>query len=580
MDMLKKWYISSALFIVSSCACFFNCHITWVNPTDALKVSGIVYTSKATYASHIIIRLFRVDAVALPDSTIKIDAVYTDSLGRYTLNGLKDGSYNAFGERDGELFFRHNILVEGGEAGTDILLDTLKPAGSLLLFVKYRYHKTDSSVIGILPGTGRYLLENNSEGIFQATNFPSGTYAIRFQSNRYNYVPIDTTITIRAGITDTLADTLYLRNNDIGRVSGLTASYDSSSRRVMLSWDKTSAQSFSGFNIYKAEFDHEFKLLASRPYTDTVYADNQLTLWKTYHYRVAIAGTGVEGPLSEPASVQVLYKPRGWYRGQLHCHTTNSDGALPVDMVIKKYRTESYDFVAVSDHNQVSPTQQFSDSTFVTIPNDELTFGAKHVNAVNAAKPFLDTLPIPYRLQDIVNAALSIGAFAQINHPIYSEHSVSDIVNSTGAFLLEVINLRHDNPLQSIALWDSVLSCGRYIYGTAGDDAHDYSFGYNRAWIMVNAPKLTVAAITASLSEGNFYASTGPVISGIIKDRRKFRVESFDGVTVEFIGKNGRIVATADSCCAQYILPESEPYVRAQVTNVEGKVAYTQAYVP
>ena len=37
-------------------------------------------------------------------------------------------------------------------------------------------------------------------------------------------------------------------------------------------------------------------------------------------------------------------------KGVLHCHTTKSDGNLSPEELIKKYREEGFNFVAVTDH--------------------------------------------------------------------------------------------------------------------------------------------------------------------------------------------------------------------------------------
>ena len=39
-----------------------------------------------------------------------------------------------------------------------------------------------------------------------------------------------------------------------------------------------------------------------------------------------------------------------WYKGNLHTHSTNSDGRLSPEEVIRLYREEGYDFLALTDH--------------------------------------------------------------------------------------------------------------------------------------------------------------------------------------------------------------------------------------
>ena len=39
------------------------------------------------------------------------------------------------------------------------------------------------------------------------------------------------------------------------------------------------------------------------------------------------------------------------FKGNLHAHTTFSDGRRPIDEVIARYRDLGYDFLAITDHD-------------------------------------------------------------------------------------------------------------------------------------------------------------------------------------------------------------------------------------
>lgn len=39
-----------------------------------------------------------------------------------------------------------------------------------------------------------------------------------------------------------------------------------------------------------------------------------------------------------------------WYKGNLHTHTTNSDGAYTPEETIALYKSKGYDFLALTDH--------------------------------------------------------------------------------------------------------------------------------------------------------------------------------------------------------------------------------------
>ena len=46
--------------------------------------------------------------------------------------------------------------------------------------------------------------------------------------------------------------------------------------------------------------------------------------------------------------------PGKWYKGNLHTHTTESDGALDPAEVVRRYREAQYDFLALTDHGRVT----------------------------------------------------------------------------------------------------------------------------------------------------------------------------------------------------------------------------------
>ena len=44
-----------------------------------------------------------------------------------------------------------------------------------------------------------------------------------------------------------------------------------------------------------------------------------------------------------------------WYKGNLHTHTINSDGDLPLNEMVTKYKEKRYDFLAITDHDKLTP---------------------------------------------------------------------------------------------------------------------------------------------------------------------------------------------------------------------------------
>ena len=71
--------------------------------------------------------------------------------------------------------------------------------------------------------------------------------------------------------------------------------------------------------------------------------------------------------------MRILENRGNWYKGNMHMHTTMSDGELePVD-AINVYREAGYDFIAITDHRKVGYPWQ--DEKFLILPGVEWDTG-------------------------------------------------------------------------------------------------------------------------------------------------------------------------------------------------------------
>ena len=60
-----------------------------------------------------------------------------------------------------------------------------------------------------------------------------------------------------------------------------------------------------------------------------------------------------------------------FYKGNIHCHTTCSDGKLSPDAIVKAYQDKGYDFLAITDHNVFSHYTCYDTDRFVMIQGVE-----------------------------------------------------------------------------------------------------------------------------------------------------------------------------------------------------------------
>src|SRR5687768_3588071 len=111
-----------------------------------------------------------------------------------------------------------------------------------------------------------------------------------------------------------------------------------------------------------------------------------------------------------------------WLKGNLHTHSTTSDGDSEVADVIEWYRRAGYDFLAVTDHNQLGPPGAAAGEMLV-IASEEVSASASgapvHVNAFAANARVLPIIgdEVVATLRANVAIAHAAGALTSVNHP-------------------------------------------------------------------------------------------------------------------------------------------------------------------
>ena len=220
-----------------------------------------------------------------------------------------------------------------------------------------------------------------------------------------------------------------------------------------------------------------------------------------------------------------------WIKGNLHVHTTNSDGSLTPQQVIDCYESLGYGFLMLADHDYFTSSEElgaYHSESMILIPGNEITRNGPHILHVNAGtlvEPLLDR-------QKAIDSINADGGLAVLNHPNWlkdfnhcPQHSIDTWQEYTG---IEIFNgTIHTLPGSPYATdrWDMVLADRRRIWGFAGDDAHEQE-EIGRGWIVVYTQEFSVEGIMQSLKNGSFYASTGVVIKNIEVDLNCIKIET------------------------------------------------------
>jgi hypothetical protein len=211
-----------------------------------------------------------------------------------------------------------------------------------------------------------------------------------------------------------------------------------------------------------------------------------------------------------------------WLRCALHAHTTNSDGELAPDMLVRHYEWAGYDVLAITDH--WVRTQERSTKKLLVIPSTELNAwcGAPENDAHVLALGVQADPEIPEgefaQLQVVVDWILANGGVPYIAHTYWSGLRTDQWEACEGLLGLEVWNSgcelevgRGDSSIH----WDEALERGRLWYALTTDDSHHPGYDSGFAWTWVRAAEKTQEAVLDALRTGTFYGSTGPTIHGV-----------------------------------------------------------------
>ncbi len=298
-----------------------------------------------------------------------------------------------------------------------------------------------------------------------------------------------------------------------------------------------------------------------------------------------------------------------WFKGNTHCHSTESDGDANPETVIRWYRDHGYNFLALSDHDVlVDPSRYRHIETpeFILVAGEEVTDALPgvplHTHALGNNRKVTAQRgeSLVGVLQADVDAVHEAGGIAIINHPNF-HYAISsvDIAALRGVGLFELYNAHPesrnlgdpalDKPSME-AIWDEVLTGGMRMYGLASDDAHHYSVfspamaNPGRAWVMVRAEVLTPAAILAALDAGDFYASTGVTLLDLVNtpDHVALDVKAEPGISyrIDFIASGGEVAQSSNSVSASFKPVPDHSYIRARVMASDGSVCWIQPVFP
>lgn len=332
-------------------------------------------------------------------------------------------------------------------------------------------------------------------------------------------------------------------------------------------------------------------------------------------------GDGKKGVVRGMKDIKAIVKDGNFFKGNLHSHTTNSDGHLTPDEAVDLFKAHGYSFLCFSEHDKFTDyTQKYNGKDFIILPGLEASAallekeGGRECRKVHHIHGILGTEkmqkeadlppfehmeyvqpPVFYgdwdgakTAQDLCDKMRAHGCITTYNHPIWSRVREEEFIHTRGITALEIFNYNTVNESGTgfdTTYWDVMLRAGIRIWGVATDDNHnggifdDACGGY----IVVQAPELEHDAIIQAIIDGRFYSSAGPSIyEWGIEDGRAYvscsdvyRINFIVGNRVNdgrtFMGKQFEDVLRG----ASYELKGQETYIRVECIDRYGRCAWS-----
>ena len=321
-----------------------------------------------------------------------------------------------------------------------------------------------------------------------------------------------------------------------------------------------------------------------------------------------------------------------FYKANLHCHTTVSDGKWTPEQVKENYRARGYSIVAYTDHSVFVTHNELCDTSFLPLNGYEISFressdsflkqkchiclisldpnkkthkyvcdGAylkknETVVCLDADKEYITDDYSGDYISNVIKKAANDNFFVTYNHPIWSMETKDEYRNYYGMHAMEIVNwncIVEGYNDRNETIYDQMLRDGKKLYCLATDDNHDAypidhpkndSFG---GFTMIKAEKLSYDAVAEALVKGNFYSSEGPEIKELYFEDCKVHLTSSEAVRIAMSTECRQYrVVTAETCgetineAVFKITPKVGSYVRFSVFDETGKGAYSNAYDP
>lgn len=303
-----------------------------------------------------------------------------------------------------------------------------------------------------------------------------------------------------------------------------------------------------------------------------------------------------------------------WYKANLHCHSTVSDGIFTPEQIKDLYKSHGYNIIAYSDHNSLTPHPELKDSDFLPITAMEPGISCEvnwpiennincyskqtyHLNFYSKKEDrdhFFEYEKI-YTVENInaiIAKANAEGFLVQYNHPRWSQQESNHFTDLKGLWGFEIYNTGCDIEFANgygDEEYTQLLRRVQNVVPVATDDNHNNypvddplsdSFG---GFTMIKAENLEYDTVISAMEKGDLYASTGPIINEIYVENGEIHVVTEPCCAVILRAQNRlhkAVRSHTDSLThTVFEIKDDYAYVRFELLNTHGNKAMTRAYL-
>jgi len=276
-----------------------------------------------------------------------------------------------------------------------------------------------------------------------------------------------------------------------------------------------------------------------------------------------------------------------WLKGNLHTHTTLSDGRLTPQGRVDAYRARGYDFLALTDHDRLADTESLVAGGLILIRGIEFgcgnPIGGQPYHVVGLDLPATFQSPGTRHVQTLVDAINSAGGKAILAHPYWCGQNIKDLEIVEDYLGVEVYNATCHRAIgkgTSAVHWDDLLSQHKPVLGFAVDDAHHETRDAFQGWVVARCAERSTRGIMDALVAGRFYSTCGPAFESIRVADQRVTVRSSPVASISLVcdGSQGGHAFREDGqpiTEAEFRLGGHEVFARVECTDGAGRTAWS-----